>query len=173
MNYCLSQRYNIIQSVQISQVLRWHPTNHPGQWSGDELCLSWALQGTWNIRSIRLLIKICSGSCSVREDFFPSFCLELFRRAELPGGPAWAVQVYQQILRPGKLISSAWTVDEVTRKKRFNEHIYSVCISDHHCLRRRHHSSEDAARLSSSADRSRGGKQSDRLVIKRSRWDDC
>lgn len=43
-----------------------------------------------------------------------------------------------------------------------------LCVSDHHCLRRGHHSSEDAAWLSTSTDRSRGGKQSDRLVIKRS-----
>lgn len=41
-------------------------------------------------------------------------------------------------------------------------------ILDHHCLRGGHHSSEDAAGVSSPTDRSRCGKQSDRLITEKS-----
>lgn len=83
------------------QVLRWHQTDSLSQRSGDELRSGRVVQGEHRRWIHKILYKY------KKVDYRHTDVSELLRRAQLPGGATWVVQVHQQILRPGEF-QSEW-----------------------------------------------------------------
>lgn len=98
LNYCSQTliSYVVWVDVMILQVLRWHQADYISQRPGDELGVGRAVQGEWSLTSSP------AGRQAARRRLTWRLCVsELLRRAELPGGTARALQIHQQVLRPG------------------------------------------------------------------------